>query len=128
MTLTDLLRSGECHQLNNHMARVVSGHDPAEAVDDATLLEQALSNLEQHFAAVGVMEQMDRSMALMAERLQWAARPSLPRLNVDPTPGTFHLDDDTRAEILRLNAVDAMVYECVVGSATVALSDVARAG
>ena len=68
MTLLDLLGSGECHEVNNHMVRIVSGYEGAEPVHDPEVLQQALENLRQ-FEFVGIAERMDESAAMIARRL-----------------------------------------------------------
>ena len=114
MTLIDLLRSEQCFQVNNHMVRIISGHDDIATTHDVRLLRQAEANLEAHFDVVGITEDMNRSVELMAERLDWARRRSaLQRLNVTPEDKPVVLDDATRAEIARYNTLDIELYRGV---------------
>jgi Sulfotransferase family len=114
MTLKDLLRGEQCHQVNNHMVRILSGHVDAGVTHDRALLDQAQTNLETHFDAVGITERIDESVALIGRALGWPALPAVPRINVTPHGGSFALDDETRAEIVRYNALDIELYDRVV--------------
>jgi hypothetical protein len=114
MTLKDLLRTEQCHQVNNHMVRILSGHADAGVTHDRGLLDQAEANLETHFAAVGITERMDESVALIGRALGWSAQPPVPRINVGRRRQSFVLDEDTRAEIARYNALDIELYDRVV--------------
>jgi hypothetical protein len=114
MTLKDLLRGEQCHQVNNHMVRIISGHVDAGVTHDRGLLDQAQANIENHFDAVGITERIDDSVALIGRALGWPALPEVPRINVTPRAGTFVLDEETRAEIVRYNALDIELYDRVV--------------
>ncbi len=114
MTLKDLLRGEHCHQVNNHMVRILSGHPDAGNTSDRGLLDRAQANLDTQFDAVGITERMDESVALIGSALGWPRKFSVPRINVDPQPRGFVLDDDTRAEVARYNALDIELYERVV--------------
>jgi hypothetical protein len=114
MTLKDLLRGEQCHQVNNHMVRILSGHADAGVTHDRGLLEQAEANLDTHFDAVGITDRMNESVALMGKALGWPAQPSVPRVNVGRRRRSFVLDEETRAEIVRYNALDIELYDRVV--------------
>jgi hypothetical protein len=114
MTLLDLLRSGECHEVNNHMTRILCGEEILGPLFHRAPLVRALRNLETDFLAVGVTERMADSVALISQRLAWAAQPPVPWLNVDPQPGSLLVDQETLEEILRANALDIELYERVV--------------
>jgi hypothetical protein len=113
MTLKDLLRGEQCHQVNNHMVRIISGHVDAGVTHDRGLLDQAQANLETQFDAVGITERIDESVALIGRALGWPALPAVPRINVTPRRESFVLDDETRAEIVRYNALDIELYDRV---------------
>jgi len=113
-TLLDLVESGCCHQVNNHMVRIVSGYEGSEPVHDQQVLDRAMANLAD-FECVGLAERMDDSVALIAERLGWPSVPTVPRLNV--TPGDDPLiDSTTREAVLSQNALDLKLYAEVAGS------------
>jgi Sulfotransferase family len=114
MTLKDLLRGEQCHQVNNHMVRILSGHPDTGVTHDRGLLDQAEANLATHFDAVGITERMDESVALIGRALGWPAQPSVPRINVGRRRRDFVLDEETRAEIVRYNALDIELYDRVV--------------
>jgi hypothetical protein len=113
MTLIDLLRSEQCHQVNNHMVRIITGHMDFSTTHDVRLLRQAEANLESHFDAVGITEQMGKTVELIGDRLGWARRSKVERLNVDLDSPSFVLDEATRAEIVRFNTLDLELYRGV---------------
>ena len=113
MTLKDLLRGEQCHQVNNHMVRILSGHVDAGVTHDRGLLDRARANLDTHFDAVGITERIDESVALIGRALGWPALPAVPRINVTPRRDSFVLDEETRAEIERYNALDIELYDRV---------------
>jgi hypothetical protein len=113
MTLLDLLRGERCHQVSNHMTRILNAKVDGDLVSDRKYLERALENLATHFVVVGVSEQMGRSVELVGRALRWDSLPDVPVLNVDPEPNGALLDDETRGEILRYNALDVELYDRV---------------
>jgi hypothetical protein len=109
MTLKELLTSEQCHQVNNHMVRIVSGHASVETTDDQAVLERALSNIDASFDVVGVMERMPESLELIYRALDW--RPKRVRLRKDEhRRPSFALDEQTRDTILQYNRLDAALY------------------
>jgi hypothetical protein len=113
MTLVDLLRSEKCHQVNNHMCRILSGRHTDAAVFDRQELTLAWANVDTQFLAVGLTERLDRSVEAFGRALGWPAAPSVPLLNADPEPDRYPLDEETRAEIERYNALDQRLYRRV---------------
>jgi Galactose-3-O-sulfotransferase len=111
MTLKDLLLSERCDQLNNHMVRIISGHGDPAVIEERVHLERAFANIDAHFAAVGITEHMDESVALMAGALKWTTRPAVKQLNVDTEADRYVIDDETRALVERYNALDLELYE-----------------
>jgi hypothetical protein len=113
LTLLGLLESGECHQVNNHMVRIITGYERSDPVHDPGVLQQALENLRA-FEFVGVAERMDESAAMIASRLGWDRIPPVPRLNTSPNGQPYPTDDGTRAAILERNALDVQLHAHVV--------------
>lgn len=111
MTLVDLLRSGECPQVTNHVTQILAGRQfkPKQA---RSMLAKAFDHLDNHFVEVGIAEYMDESVARIAEKLAWKTHPLAPWLNVDPT--SFTIDQETRAEIVRFNGLDIELYNRVL--------------
>jgi hypothetical protein len=114
MTLKNLLESEQCHQVNNHMVRILSGHLSVETTHNRALLERAEANIDAHFDVVGITERMDDSLQLIGRTLGWKPRRSVPVLNVDPGRGSLSLDDQTRDAIVEFNRLDVELYERVV--------------
>jgi hypothetical protein len=80
MSIAEYVTSGVCDEMNNGMVRLLAGvedivqepygeSDLPYGTNDPALLDRALDNLENHFAAVGVQEQFDRSLLLFRDRL-----------------------------------------------------------
>lgn len=113
MTLKDLLRSDEFPEYNNHMVRVIAGLPYSDPVYDPRFVERAEVNLDAHFDFVGTTERFDESVALLSETFGWGPQP-VPRLNVNADRRAFTIDEETRAEILRCNALDVVLYDRVV--------------
>ncbi len=113
LTLREMLRSGICHQVNNHMVRIISGHEGTDPVDDEAVLRRALSNIEQHFAMVGLVERLPASVALLGARLGFHRRHRIPRRNVNLRPRSRRVDDATLADIQVYNRLDRMLYDYV---------------
>lgn len=114
MTLKDLLRSEQSPQFNNHMVRLIAGLPDSEPAYDRHLLERAQGNLDAYFDFVGLTERFEESVALLSKTLGWTSSPSAPPLSVRSARRSATVDDETRAEILRCNALDLDLYGRVV--------------
>jgi hypothetical protein len=114
MSMVDLLRSGRCHQVDNHMTRMLSGRDSPHSAVDRTALDDAMGNLQAHFGLVGLTEHMEETVVRLGRRLEWGSRPiaPLPVLNVDPRPPP-PLPEVVREVIMRHNALDVELYDRV---------------
>ena len=111
LTLRDMLRAEISFQMNNHMVRIISGYPSTETTDDITILENAIANIEQHFAFVGLTERLRTSVNILAQRLSWGRQLRIPRLNI--TPPFPEIDAATSATIKEYNRLDLMLYEYV---------------
>jgi hypothetical protein len=80
MSIAEYVTSGICDEMNNGMVRLLAGvedivqepygeSDLPYGTNDPALLDRALNNLEDHFAAVGLQEQFDESLLLFRDRL-----------------------------------------------------------
>ena len=113
LTLDEMLRSGICHQVNNHMVRISSGHAGTQPVDDEAVFEKAVANIEAHFEMVGLVERLPESMALLGARLGFRRRHRLPRRNVNRHRRSGRMDQALLSEIRRCNRLDLMLYAYV---------------
>jgi hypothetical protein len=112
MSLLEMLESEVCHELNNHMTRIIAGLPTTqEMVWERPLLMEAFANLD-HFDLVGATESLERALLAMAGRLRWETTPELPLLNVDPEP-RGRLDPATLNAIVRYNQLDIELYDTV---------------
>jgi hypothetical protein len=114
MSLVDLLRSGECHQVSNHMTQMLSGRTEFTPKQARSSLARAFENMDTHFVDVGIAEHMEESVARIGDRLGWTTYPAVPRLNVDLEVESFTIDQETRAEIVRFNRLDIELYNRVL--------------
>lgn len=113
MSLVEMLESGICHQVNNHMVRIISGYQGTAPVYDTAVLEKAAANMAQHFLFVGVVEHLATSVKRLGRRLEFRKRHRIPRRNVNLNPLSRLIDERTRAAIEHHNRLDLMLYEQV---------------
>ena len=111
LTLREMLQSGICHQVNNHMVRIISGYDGVEPIDDTAVFHQAVSNVDRSFELVGLVERLPESMALLGRKLGFKKRHRIPRRNVNLRLRSRKIDDATLADIRKYNRLDLMLYE-----------------
>lgn len=112
MTLLELLESERCHEMNNHMTRIISGIAPTlDHVSHPAVLRAAFDNLAS-FELVGATESLPRAVATMARRLRWPTTPATPVLNTDPDKNRA-IDERTRAAIIGHNELDIELYDTV---------------
>lgn len=113
MSLIEMLESGICHQVNNHMVRIISGHQGTAPVHDIAVLERAVNNIAQHFVFVGVVEHMAESVARLGRELGFHGRHRISRRNLNLNPISRLIDERTRSAIEYHNRLDLMLYEQV---------------
>ena len=105
-----MLESGH-FEYNNLMCRMISGYGP-RAVVQGKLLSQSMSNIDEHFQFVGVLEKDGASASL--ESLGLAHAP-VPKLNtsadVDEARALFEQLAD---KIAAHNQEDAALYEIIL--------------
>jgi hypothetical protein len=114
MTLRDLLESERCHELNNHMVRIVSGHNEIAMTDDQALLVQAWANIDASFDVVGISERFRDSLGYIGRALGWKKTQAVPVLNTDPERSAFVVDAATRDAVMRFNRLDIELYRGAV--------------
>jgi hypothetical protein len=113
LTLREMLQSGICHQVNNHMVRIVAGYEGIEPIDDTAVFQRAVSNMDRSFELVGLVERLPESVALLGRRLGFQRQHRIPRRNVNFRPRSQNLDEGTLADIRAANRLDLMLYEHV---------------
>lgn len=113
LTLRRMLQSGICHQLNNHMVRIISGYESVEPVDDTAVFNRAVSNIDRSFELVGLVERLPESVALLGRKLGFRKQHRIPRRNVNLRPRSRNIDDATLADIRQYNRLDLMLYQHV---------------
>jgi len=122
VTLEEYVSSGITSATDNQMVRLISGgaDQPVALYDHGgvpfgevsrTLLDQAKKNLVEHFSVVGLTEQFDRSVELMATVYGWNVS-AYERVNVTKKrPAVRDLPRRTRKLIERHNELDLELYE-----------------
>jgi hypothetical protein len=112
MSLSEYVVSCDLAEPNNDQTRLLCGEYegsvPARCTD--AMLPAAKSNLREHFAAVGLTEDYDRSLILMKRLLGWSY-PFYVRQNVTPQRlRREHLPDDTLRVLQAYNRLDMELY------------------
>lgn len=98
--------------VDNLMVRNIAGARgvPFGACTEA-MFDEAMANIETHFAALLVTEEMDRSADLL-ERIIGLPLPTIPRDNANPNrPPLKEMDRRALERIHELNRFDARVHE-----------------
>ncbi|MDH3688219.1 MAG: sulfotransferase family 2 domain-containing protein [Gammaproteobacteria bacterium] len=118
MTVGDYLQSGLTGQLSNGQTRLLCGDcmpgepgipgvRPMEEQD----LELAISNLNEHFIVVGLVERFDETLTLLKRKLHWK-RPLYVKANVGPKDvGHNMLSESDERLIAKLNDLDIRLYQ-----------------
>ena len=111
-SLEDWVFDGQRLGVDNLMVRNIAGARgvPFGGCTEA-MFDEAMANIEAHFAALLVTEEMDRSAQLL-ERIIGSPLPAIPRDNANPNrPPLDELDPGALARIRELNRFDARLHE-----------------
>jgi hypothetical protein len=86
-TFVEFVKGHYTNTSDNGIARFLSGHNLAAAAhgqcgSDTAI--QAISNLKNHFSAIGLLEEFDQSLLLFQHVLAWTKQPLYKRRNVTP--------------------------------------------
>ncbi|MFW6093625.1 MAG: sulfotransferase family 2 domain-containing protein [Pseudomonadota bacterium] len=97
-------------QVNNLQSRLLSGMDKPFRKCPDDMLWVAIDNIERHFAAVGVSESFDESLALISDKLSWQA-PYYVRENVSKGKPNLDYYANSELDVVRnYNSFDAALY------------------
>lgn len=98
--------------VDNQMVRQISGvRGIPNGRTEESMLTTALENIDGHFEAVLVMEEMERSMRRLGEVLG-TSLPPLPRRNTNSVrPHSDTVDPAIRARIAAVDHLDVALYE-----------------
>jgi len=141
MSLLDWLQSEITVETNNHITRIIAGYGQPDMLDDNSILEQAIKNLEQNFCFVGLMEKFAESVnrlgnqlgwkhsynipdlkvhtpfqkivARLRNQLGWKVSYTIPYLNVGSTQSIHQMDAKTQAALEKYNRLDILLYQFV---------------
>jgi hypothetical protein len=111
-SLADYVESGITIYTDNVQTRMIAGvgRDLAfgECTDD--VLNQALENLDEHFAGVGITERFDESITLIQRKLGWSVPMYKTRNRTKKRPDREDISESTRSLIREHNALDIELY------------------
>ena len=117
VSLEDWVFSGRRQAMDNLMVRNISGRMGVpfgECSDE--MLDQAIENLGQHFAALLVMEHLAEGTAVLERVIERRLAPPAYE-NVNPKrPPAEEIDQGLRARIQELNHLDVRLYEMARGT------------
>ncbi|MEZ4608152.1 MAG: sulfotransferase family 2 domain-containing protein [Deinococcales bacterium] len=116
LSLVELLNNYQEPQMSNHMVRLISGMGVEKLKDEDYFepLNRAIKNIEKDFLFVGLVEELSDSMKVLSEFLGWSKRHhNLPITNVNPSPKSRLVDDETLKLIRSYNRLDYLLYEYV---------------
>jgi hypothetical protein len=117
MSLAEFASAGISGEMDNGQVRLLSGHDQDIPCGECTpdLLDTAKRNIENHFAAVGLKERYDESLALMSMELGWNWTPYYLSRNITKNkPVAKQIDPATLKAIESSNTLDFELYDWVV--------------
>lgn len=97
------------YKADNAQVRFVAGALDVDCVDE-THLSEAIQNLDKHFAAVGISELYNQSLALFCRIFGWFSMTSV-RCNVTrPHPDRSPLGESAKAAVREYNKLDTELY------------------
>ena len=100
--------------LDNFQTRMISGMNPLFGQCDENMYEKALENIEKYFSFVGLNEEFDKSVELLADIYGWQ-HTEQEKINI--TPNKMHMEDleDEDRELIELyNGLDMKLYDEMV--------------
>jgi hypothetical protein len=101
------------------MTRIIALSSQVGMLDDTQVLEQAIENIKRHFCFLGLMEQFNESIQLLAKKLHWQRNfRSIPHLFSIPhllknSKKCLPLDTPTQAALEKYNRLDILLYNYV---------------
>lgn len=98
-------------EVDNGMTRRISGLSPPVGGCTTEMLSRAKTNLQEHFAVVGLTERFDESLILMSRLLGWAEVPIYYPMNVNTRRHEEVNLDPAISEVVRSqNTLDVELY------------------
>lgn len=110
MSFKDFVLQMDVPDLHNAQIRYISGlHD----ADEATMLQTAMNNIENHFSFVGLQERYDESLILLKQLYGWGI-PYYTFVNKGKNSISHaDLDAETKLLIAQKNAGDSKLYKII---------------
>jgi hypothetical protein len=112
LSLHDYVTGDLSNELENGQVKQLSQRAAAGAECNRDCLEEAKTNLKEHFPVVGITEQFDLSLILFQRQFGWTT-PRYVSRNVGDPSEREPLDERTKAVILERNRLDQQLYEFV---------------
>jgi len=95
----------------NGQTRFLANTQLSDTYNNETL-ERAKSNLQQHFAVVGIQERFDESLLMLKDELGWKKMPFYYRRNTNRTSSyKGEISKSTRTVLEKYNELDLELYE-----------------
>ena len=97
----------------NAQTRFIAGENFSKVNNEPKMLEQAKTNLREHFSIVGITEKFDETLMLMKQKLGWNSSPYYYRRNTNRSVSyvPHKIKEDTIATIREYNQLDIELYK-----------------
>jgi hypothetical protein len=113
LSLADFVQCGEIRLMDNGQTRLIAGEHPEYGACTPALLEQAKTNLDNHFLWVGVTSHFDEGLLLLSDLLGWRW-PYYVRRNVGYShPRKHELPREVLSVVEKFNELDMALFEYV---------------
>ncbi len=110
MNIDEFILSGIRPRMNNCMVRMISGINPQYGACKDHMLDQALENLDTHYAFVGSFSNVHESIGLLTRKMNWNPV-VIERTNATKNkPDIENLPKKTLDLIRNYNALDIKLY------------------
>jgi len=110
-TIEEFVLEHRLRELDNDQTRRIAGVEPEYGACSRSMLDLAKRNIEKRFAAVGLTDRFDESLALAAEVLKWNSDPAyFSRLVNESRVPVSELSSFARDAILERNQLDLELY------------------
>ena len=112
--MSTYIREAQNLQMDNGQLRYISGSDKPFGKVDESDLKLAISNIENHFLAVGLTERFDESLIVLYNLLGWHRYPVYEKANVNKNrQKEQNLSKDDMKLIEDMNYYDLKLYDYV---------------
>lgn len=111
MSLLKYIEISNDVQMNNNQTKMISGMHRQPVTEKH--LQTAISNIENHFAYVGVSEEFNKSVDILCSLFNWEARTIYKENIAKNRPGRSYFSEYEINKIKELNRFDMRLYDYV---------------